>query len=233
MPQLAARIQTRFPPAPSPAQWKRPPPTNPQTVSPSGTSVAARDAIQRDPNQEVLSTNPWCGRSLPRGRAKGQHRLGADRRARRSARLVPLIPWQRSTEEVPRSCFGTSNLKEWRDSRVGGPLVGNREGKAEPKGWVGLDPGGLHRWAWVATDPQVLSPVASARRLYWNNHAGSRPFDLGFYRAPHTTNGFMLMVTPAPSGPVTMASDCHVDSLNGNDELRTTYWFAAALEADT
>ena len=56
---------------------------------------------------------------------------------------------------------------------------------------------------------------------------------LGLYGAPHTTNGFMLIVTPAPSGPVTMASDCHVDSLSGNDELRTTYWFAAALEADT
>jgi hypothetical protein len=58
MPQPAAMIQTRFPPAPSPAQWRTPPPTSPQTVNASGKSVPGRDAIHRDPTQELLSIIP-------------------------------------------------------------------------------------------------------------------------------------------------------------------------------
>ena len=110
--------------------------------------------------------------------------------------------------------------------------MGNREGKAEPKGWVGLDPG-----AFIAGPGWQLTHRCSHLLLLLADFVGTTMPEaglrLGLYGAPHTTNGFMLIVTPAPSGPVTMASDCHVDSLSGNDELRTTYWFAAALEADT
>jgi hypothetical protein len=233
MPQLAARIQTRFPPAPSPAQWRRPPPTNAQTVSPSGRSVPARDAIQYDPNQELLSTNPWCSRSLLRRRAKSQHRLGSAGMLAAVPGSSRASPWPRCTEEAHRFGFGKSNPTELRIHAWEARPVGFRGGKAKPKDQSGLDPpGGLDRLASVATDA-TDALTCCFQRLRWNSHAGSRPFDLGFYRAPHTTYGFMLMVTPAPSGPVTMASDCHVDSLSGNDELRTTYWFAAALEADT
>ena len=58
MPQPAAMIQTRFPASPSPAQWRTPPPTSPQTVKASGRRVPGRDAIHRDPNHCLLSMVP-------------------------------------------------------------------------------------------------------------------------------------------------------------------------------
>ncbi len=51
--------------------------------------------------------------------------------------------------------------------------------------------------------------------------------------SPHTTNGFIVIETPAPSGPVTMATVCQCDLLSGNDERSSTFRSACTPGAET
>ena len=72
MPQPAMTIQIRFPPAPRPAQWRRPPATSPQMVAASGKERSGRDASHRDPNHGLRPQFPMVQHVNALGRDKGQ-----------------------------------------------------------------------------------------------------------------------------------------------------------------